>query len=83
MKVVCINDKDLPLGANIVKDKEYTVVKSFINFADQQTFILKEAVNEGRTKFGMPWIGYRADRFNILDTNDIEFIEKVENFVLN
>ena len=53
-KVVCINDKKLPLGAEIIKNKEYSV---------ESEFIIEGIVNEGRTKMGLPWKGYNANRF--------------------
>ena len=39
-KVVCINDKNLPLGAEIIEGKEYKVVKEYVNFLDQRVYII-------------------------------------------
>jgi hypothetical protein len=61
--VVCINDKNLPAGARVVKDKEYTVTDEFINNYDQRVYILEGISNEGTTKMGLRWIGYDANRF--------------------
>jgi hypothetical protein len=63
MRVVCIDDKKLPPGAEIVKGKEYTVESEFINNFDQKVFIIAQINNEGRTKMGLPWKGYNAKRF--------------------
>tara|TARA_R110000772_G_scaffold227553_1_gene338317 strand:- start:210 stop:455 length:246 start_codon:yes stop_codon:yes gene_type:complete len=81
MKVVCINDSKLPKGANVVKDKEYEVVDTFVNFADQIVYIIAGAVNEGRTRFDMPWHGYSSDRFKKLEDVEIESLEY--NYALN
>lgn len=75
MRVVCIDDKKLPPGAEIVKGKEYTVESEFINNFDQKVFIIAQINNEGRTKMGLPWKGYNAKRFA-----DVESLTKVENY---
>ena len=61
--VVCINDKKLPPGAGIVLNNEYEVESEFINNFDQKVFIIAGITNEGRTKMGLPWKGYNANRF--------------------
>jgi hypothetical protein len=61
--VTCINDKNQPLGANIVKGKEYEIESEYVNALDQRVYIVVGAVNEGTTKWGMRWIGYDASRF--------------------
>jgi len=35
-KVVCINDKNQPLGANVVEGKEYEVEEEYVNPLDQR-----------------------------------------------
>ena len=40
-KVVCIDDKKLPPGAEIVKDNKYEVESEFVNNFDQNVFIIK------------------------------------------
>jgi hypothetical protein len=62
-KVVCINDKKLPPGAKIVLDHEYEIESEFLNNFDQKVFIISGITNEGRTKYGLPWKGYNANRF--------------------
>jgi hypothetical protein len=62
-KVVCINDKKLPAGAEVVKGREYIVIKESINNYDQRVYIIEGIVNEGITKMGLHWIGYDASRF--------------------
>ena len=79
--VFCINDKELPLGANVVEGKEYEVEHEYINHLDQRVFIIKGIINEGTTKWGMQWIGYNANRFATLDNVEIE--EKELMFALN
>lgn len=79
--VTCINDKNQPLGANVVKGKEYEIESEYVNALDQRVYIVKGAVNEGTTKWGMRWIGYDAVRFSTQETVEIE--EKEHNFALN
>ena len=79
--VTCINDKNQPLGANVVKGKEYEVESEYVNALDQRVYIIKGAINEGTTKWGMRWIGYDATRFTTQETVEIE--EKEQNFALN
>lgn len=67
-KVVCIDDKNLPQGAKIIKNKEYEVEDEFINALEQRVYIIKGINNKGRTSLGMEWYGYRADRFRDLDS---------------
>jgi hypothetical protein len=67
-EVVCINDKNLPEGAAIVKGREYNVIEEFVNNYDQRVYIIEGIVNEGTTRMGLRWIGYDANRFADLDT---------------
>ena len=62
-EVVCINDKNLPEGAAIVKVREYIVIEEFVNNYDQRVYIIEGIVNEGTTKMGLRWVGYDASRF--------------------
>ena len=62
-RVICVNDTNLPEGAYVVFDTEYEVEHEYMNALDQRVYILKGAVNEGTTKWGMRWIGYDAMRF--------------------
>jgi|TARA_B100001758_G_scaffold202350_1_gene181646 hypothetical protein len=75
-KVICINDKQLPLGAEVVEGEIYTVRDSFINGFDQRAYFLVGVRNKGRTKFGLPWNGYNAERFQ-----DVESVSKEESQV--
>ena len=79
--VTCINDKNQPLGANVVKGKEYEIESEYINALDQRVYIIKGAINEGTTKWGMRWVGYNSTRFSTQETVEIE--EKEHNFALN
>jgi hypothetical protein len=80
-KVVCINDKNLPPGAEVVEGKEYIVADEYVNFLDQKVYIIQGVVNEGRTKLGLEWQGYDAKRFANL--TPITEKEKEYNFALN
>ena len=80
-KVVCINDKNLPLGAEVIKGKEYKVIKEYVNFLDQRVYIIQGISNEGRTKLGLEWTGYDAKRFSDIENVSVE--EKEVNFALN
>ena len=62
-EVICINDKNMPEGAAIVKGREYVVIEEFINNYDQRVYIIEGIVNDGTTKMGLRWIGYDASRF--------------------
>jgi hypothetical protein len=62
-EVICINDKNMPEGAAVVKGREYVVVEEFINNYDQRVYIIEGIVNDGTTKMGLRWIGYDASRF--------------------
>ena len=66
-KVVCINDKQLPAGAEVKEGEIYIVRESFINSFDQRAYMLNGVRNLGRTKYGLPWQGYNAQRFEIID----------------
>jgi hypothetical protein len=79
--VTCINDKNQPLGANIVEGQEYEIESEYINALDQRVYIIKGAINEGTTKWGMRWVGYNSTRFSTQETVEIE--EKEHNFALN
>jgi hypothetical protein len=80
-KVVCINDRDLPQGANLTEGQEYEIEREYLNALDQRVYIVKGAVNEGTTKWGMKWIGYDSKRFSSLDS--VELVEKEYIFALN
>ncbi len=66
-KVICIDDKNLPAGAEIVEGEVYIVRESFVNSFDQRAYMLTGIRNLGRTRFGLPWQGYRSDRFDIIE----------------
>ena len=82
MNVLCIDDSKLPIGAEIKEGCTYKVVEQFINGFDQKTYYLDGVVNKGRTKFGLPWNGYRADRFISVDSDSAE-LKKVSHLILN
>ena len=80
-KVICVDDTNLPEGAYVMFDMEYEVEHEYINALDQRVYIIKGAVNEGTTKMGMRWIGYRADRFREVEYDYAKSYES--NFALN
>jgi hypothetical protein len=80
-KVICINDKKLPPDGQIVKGVEYVVIEKFINNYDQIVYIIEGIANEGRTRFGLPWVGYNSTRFDTLDEITLEKVEEL--FELN
>jgi hypothetical protein len=70
-KVVCINDKNLPEGAEVVEGKEYTVLE------------IEGINNKGRTKMGLAWLGYRAERFKNANSMMDVIMEEEQMFQLN
>ena len=80
-KVICINDKQLPPGAEIKEGEEYNVRGSFINNFDQRAYLLIGRRNRGRTKYGLPWEGYNSHRFE--DVDPITLTTEKEVFALN
>ncbi len=80
-KVICINDKKLPPGAQISEGEEYSVRESFINSFDQRAYMLVGVRNLGRTRYGLPWQGYNAQRFE--ENNPIEENQEEVSYALN
>lgn len=76
MKVVCVNDKNLPQGAEIIEGVEYTVEKTMINIYDEIVYIIAGVNNHGVTKFGLKWTGYKANRFEKLDVVETKETER-------
>jgi hypothetical protein len=72
MRVLCVDASKLPPGAEVEEGSTYVVERKFINSFDQVVYMIKGITNEGRTKHGLPWIGYRADRFLPLEEVHIE-----------
>jgi hypothetical protein len=62
-QVVCVDDKKLLPGGNVIEGEIYEVLSSFPNSYDERVYTIKGCVNEGFSKFGMKWIGYKASRF--------------------
>ena len=75
MKVTCINDKNQPQGAEVVKDKEYKVLEEFMNAAGQMVYLIEGISNKGTTKIGFPWYGYAADRFAKVVKEKVQAVE--------
>jgi hypothetical protein len=80
-KVICINDKKLPPGAEVKEGDEYIVRESFINSFDQRAYMLVGVRNLGRTRYGLPWQGYNAQRFE--EPNPIEENQEEVSYALN
>ena len=81
MKGICINDKRLPEGGELIEGREYEVEREFINNFDQKVFVIAGINNYGMTKLGMRWYGYNADRFASADNVYEEATEF--NYALN
>jgi hypothetical protein len=81
MKVTCINDKNQPQGAEVVKGVEYIVLDDFVNATQQRVFLISGICNKGTTKMGFPWYGYNSDRFSKLNETKIE--KKELNYAIN
>ena len=79
--VICSNDKNQPLGANVVEGNEYEVQEEYINPLDQRVYIVVGLNNSGVTKMGMKWYGYKAERFK--STEDVSVKEEEHMFALN
>ena len=71
-KLTCINDRNLPEGANVVNGREYYILDEFINGYEQRTFIVSGVNNRGTTKNGLRWLGYCATRFADLESLSLE-----------
>ena len=83
-KVICIDDSNLPLGANVVKNEHYIVEEEYVNALEQRAYIIRGVCNKGRTKLGMDWKGYNANRFATLEDSILEDSEINEKeLVLN
>jgi hypothetical protein len=78
MRVLCIDDSKLPQGASVKEGEEYEVLDEYVNGMEQKVYIIKGIVNEGRTQFGLHWIGYRAERFVHLSEKVVEVYEEAE-----
>jgi hypothetical protein len=61
--VTCINDKNLPEGADVVKGREEIIISSRMNTYGQKIVFLVGRTNNGTTSKGLEWNGYDATRF--------------------
>ncbi len=77
-KVTCINDKNLPEGANVVNGVEYEIVSEFVNVYEEKGYIIANVANRGVTKWGVKWYGYKANRFADLEEIALELHEVME-----
>jgi hypothetical protein len=68
MIVICKDDSNLPPGGEVIRDNEYEVLDNYLNSYEERVYILKGINNEGFTKSGMKWVGYRATRFSVAET---------------
>jgi hypothetical protein len=83
-KVICTDDSNQPLGANAVKNESYCVESEYVNALDQKVYIIVGLNNKGRTKLGMVWKGYNANRFSNLEDFVLEKAEVNEReLILN
>jgi hypothetical protein len=82
-RVLCVDSEKLPPGGEVESGLTYFVERKFINSFDQIVYIIQGIANEGRTKHGLPWIGYRADRFLPLEDVSVEEKEVNHTYILN
>ena len=80
-RVICVNDKRLPEGGNLVEGKEYELEDEFLNNFDQRVYIIAGINNYGMTKMGLRWYGYNSERFASADGVYEEATET--NYALN
>jgi len=80
-KVICVDDTQLPPGAEIKEGEKYIVRESFINSFDQRAYMLVGVRNLGRTKYGLPWQGYNSLRFEEIETIEKESVESIHELV--
>ncbi len=66
-EVLCVNDANQPPGGEVVEGQNYTVKSQFVNLAGQCVYIIEGVNNEGTTKYGFSWKGYRCERFMTLE----------------
>lgn len=69
-KLVCVKPGEASLG--LIKDKVYTCLRSFVNFAEEDVVEVLEAMSPS------PYIGYRAVRFRKALPADLKKIEQEE-----
>jgi len=81
MSVICIDNNNLPQGAELYEGREYEIEHSETNMMQQKIVFIKGIVNEGTTKAGFPWRGFKSERF--VDTENIYKEEKEVNYALN
>lgn len=77
-QVVCIDDKKLLLGGNVIEGQLYEVLSEFPNSYDERVYTIKGCVNEGFSKFGMKWVGYKASRFTDVTVDVAKEEEELE-----
>ena len=80
-RAMCIDASKLPPGGAVEEGMTYTIERKFVNSFDQVVYIIQGIQNEGRTKHGLPWIGYRADRF--LPLEEVTIKEEEFNYNYN
>ena len=76
MIVTCIDDKNQPPKANVIEGKDYKIVKGFVNPMQEKVYIVAGVCNEGKTKMGFSWFGYKASRFkekSIIESKKTKF----------
>lgn len=82
-RAMCTDASKLPPGGELEENMTYFIERKFINSFDQIVYIVQGIANEGRTKHGLPWIGYRADRFLPLEDVSVEEKEVNHTYILN
>ena len=80
-RAICTDASKQPPGGELEEGLTYMIERKFINSFDQIVYIVSGISNEGRTKHGLPWIGYRSDR--VLPLEDVSVEDKNYNYILN
>jgi len=81
MALICVDAKNLPSGALLVEGREYTLLSERMNSYGEKIVFLEGIQNNGRTKMGLEWNGFKATRFK--DTEKVyDEVEEV-NFAMN
>lgn len=83
MRVLCLNDKNLPLGAEIVSGDEYEVDGVEYDTFGTKLYTIKGIKNQGLTDKGLNWYGYAAHRFAIMSDEAVSIEMEEAMPVLN
>lgn len=78
MRVLCIDDKNQPDGAEVASGQEYGVKKVVYDTFGTKAYLLDGITNQGLTNNGLNWYGYAARRFAVMSNEPVEVLEEVD-----